>query len=137
MAETIIPIMICVVLPIAIVLIRALAKINGENKRSEIIVKALEANKEVDTDKLIDSLKEPGKSIREIMNSRLLCGCKYSLVGVFLIFAGFMARIASDADEFEVAMILWLIGGVSVAMGISYLIVYFVTRKQEESSDSK
>ena len=137
MSEVIIPILICVVLPIAIVLIRALAKLNGENKRSEIIMKALDANKEVDTDKLIDSLKEPGKSMREIMNSRLLCGCKYSLVGVFLIFAGFMARIASDAEEFEVAMILWLIGGVSVAMGLSYLIVYFVTSKQDEQSNQK
>lgn len=136
-AETLIPILICVVLPIAIVLIRALTKINADNKRSEIIMKALEANKEVDTDKLIDSLKAPGKSTREILNTRLLCGCRYSLVGTFLIFAGFLANAISESGEPEVAMILLLIGGVSLAMGASYLIVYYVTRKQADSYNSK
>lgn len=131
------PIFICFALPIGIVLIRSLTKINGENKRSQIIMKAIEANKDVDTDKLIESLKEPGKSAREILNSRLLCGCKYSSVGIFLILAGIVATEISEATEPEIAMILWLIGGVSLAMGISYLIVYFVTRGQVDSTKSK
>lgn len=136
-AEKLITILICVVLPISIVLIRALTKINADNKRSEIIMKALEANKDVDTDKLIDSLKAPGKSTREILNTRLLCGCRYSLVGIFLVIAGCIANAISASGEPEVEMILLLIGGVSLAMGMSYLIVYYVTRKQADSSSSK
>lgn len=121
-------IFICVVLPILIVLITSMRKILSDNKRSQIIVKAIEADKEIDTDKLLDALQRPKKSAQEILNSRLLYGCIYSLVGLALIVSGIVSSVwYADPDT---TMILYIFGSISIALGISYLIVYFLTRKQ-------
>ncbi len=137
MTSTLVPIFVCVVLPIAVVLITSLAKMNSENKRAQIIVKAIEANKDVDTDKLIESLKKPQKTTREILNLRLLRGCIFSFIGVALAFVGW-ANFANgsffSADSVTIPMIF---GGISIAIGISYLIVWNVTRKQTNSTEEK
>jgi len=132
MPATLIPIFVCVVLPVAIVLIISLTKINGDNKRTQIILKAIEANKDVDTDRLIESLQKPQKSAREILNARLLRGCIFTLIGVALAIVGianFISGAEFSADQVTVPLIF---GGASLATGISYLIVYFVTRKHAE-----
>jgi hypothetical protein len=137
MTSTLVPIFVCVVLPIAVVLITSLAKMNSENKRAQIIVKAIEANKDVDTDKLIESLKKQQKTTREILNLRLLRGCIFSFIGVALAFVGW-ANFANgsffSADSVTIPMIF---GGISIAIGISYLIVWNVTRKQTNSTEEK
>lgn len=135
MEEILVPIFICVVLPIAIVLINSLARINGENKRAQVIIKAIEANKDVDTDKLIESLKKPRKNAREILNTRLLRGCMYSLIGVALAIVGIAnlatgSKLSDDAVGFS-----FVIGGISLAIGVSYLIVWKITRKQIKSPE--
>ena len=121
-------IFICVVLPISIVLITSVSKILSDNKRSQIIVKAIEADKEIDTDKLLDALQKPKKSAQEILNSRLLCGCIYSLVGLALIVSGIVSSVWNAGSE--TILVLYIFGSISIALGISYLIVYFLTRKQ-------
>ncbi len=130
MTGTLVPIFICVVLPVSIVLIASLTKINSENKRAQIIIKAIEANKDVDTDKIIESLKEPEKSALQVLNKRLLCGCICSFIGVGLATVGIFnlahgAEFASDPVTIPL-----LLSGLSLAIGISYLIVYFVSKKQ-------
>jgi hypothetical protein len=52
--DTLVPISVCVVLPVAIVLINALVRVHGENKRTQLMLKAIEANKDVDINKLIE-----------------------------------------------------------------------------------
>ena len=137
MVEVLVPIFCGCVLPIAIVLIVSLRKTNTVNKRSEILISAIEANKEVDTDKLIDAMKEPKKSPQEILNARLLRGCIFSLIGVVLLVIGCVCLYISlsfDNDDIAAAFIF---GGISLAIGISYLIVYFVTRKQVFPSEEE
>lgn len=126
----IVPIFVCVVLPIAVVLIISLTKINGENKRAQVIIKAIEANKDVDTDKLIESLRRPRKSAREILNFRLLMGCIFSLIGVAGIAIWFI-----NPHVFKQS--LYLLGGICLAIGLSYLIVYFVTRNQANNDSDQ
>lgn len=130
MSTTLVPIFVCVVLPVAIVLITSLAKMHGESKRTQIIIKAIEANKDVDTDKLIESLKQPQKSAREILNGRLLRGCMYSLIGIALAVVG-IANIATGSDfSADPVTVPFVFGGISLAIGVSYLIVWKVTRTQ-------
>ncbi len=131
MVEILVPIFCGCVLPIAIVLIVALRKSNVVNKRSEILIRAIEANKEVDTDKLIEAMKEPKKSPREVLYARLLRGCMFSLIGLVLIIIGIVGAAAgiNFCDEDDVAA-LFIFGGISLAIGISYLIVYYITRNQ-------
>lgn len=129
MVEILVPIFCCCVLPIAIVLIVALRKSNVVNKRSEILIRAIEANKEVDTDKLIDALKEPKKTPLEVLNARLQRGCMFSLVGLALIIVGFVGMSSGISFTNDDVSVPFIFGGISLAIGLSYLIVYFVTRK--------
>lgn len=130
--STSVPIFICVVLPVAIVLIVSLTKINADNKRTAVIIKAIEANNDIDADKLAESLRKPRKSAREVLNARLLRGCIFSFVGLVLVIIGAVNLIIGSgigADNVTVPMIF---GGVLIAVGASYLLVYAVTRRQIE-----
>ncbi|MDE5625806.1 MAG: hypothetical protein K2I61_05755 [Muribaculaceae bacterium] len=130
-----IPIFICVVLPVLIVWIIFRAAMNNDNKRAEVLIKAIEANNGIDADRLADALGKPRKTAREILNLRLLRGCIFSLIGL-----GFFATsILANIEELHPDNIVFpmLIGSVSLAIGASYLIVYFVTRKQVNASSEK
>lgn len=137
MEEIVIPIFVCVVLPISIVLIISLRKMNRDNKRTQIIIRAIEANKDIDTEKLIESLQTQIRkpTALEILNARLLRGCMYSLIGVILAIFGIVSLTLGYKFDSEAVTISFLFGGVSLAIGISYLIVYFVTRKQVEITE--
>jgi ABC-type Fe3+ transport system permease subunit len=118
--DTLVPISVCVVLPVAIVLINALVRVHGENKRTQLMLKAIEANKDVDINKLIESFKKPQKTADQILNKRLLYGCVFTLLAVAVAIAGI---VMGDS---------WMLVscGAFLAVGVSFLIVYFVTRKQ-------
>lgn len=125
------PIFICVALPIAIVYIVFRSITNRENKRAEILIKAIETNNGIDADKLAESLNRRSKTPRELLNARLLRGCMFTLVGfAFLIYGIYIPEVSMMNTSF-------LIGAILTAIGISYLIVYFITRKQVEDSESK
>lgn len=137
MTHIIIPIGICVVLPVSIVLIVFLAVMNSENKRTKVLIKAIEANN-IDTSKLIDAFqkpRKPGKTAREVLNLRLLRGCIFSFVGLILVAIGLFNY--SDVRYFaaDPVTIPMIFGGISLAVGASYLIVYCVTRKQVSDSE--
>lgn len=137
MEDVLVPIFCGCVLPIAIVLIICLRKMNSDSKRTQIIIKAIEANKDVDTDKLIESLKDPQKTEKEILNARLLRGCMYSLIGVALSVVGIVNLSTGSKFSEDPVTVPMLFGGISLAIGISYLIVYFVTRKQVFPSEEE
>lgn len=137
MESTLVPIFICVVLPVAVVLINSLTRMNAENKRTQIIIKAIEANKDVDPDKLLESFRTPQKSAREILNGRLLRGCMYSLIGVALAIVGIVNLATGTEFRADPVTVPLVFGGIALAIGISYLIVYYVTRKQVDSPKEK
>ncbi len=133
MESILVPIFICVVLPVSIILILSLTKINGENKRCQVIIKAIEANKDVDTEKLIESLKKPVRSAAEILNGRLLKGCIYSLIGLTLAITGIINLLSGSESTTESISLILIVSGLSFSFGISYLIVYFLSKKQVNS----
>lgn len=128
MIEVLVPIFVCCVGPVAIVLIIFLYRMSAERQRANIIIKAIEANNNIDADKLADSLKKTPRTPLQILNLRLLRGCICTLVGVGLVICGII-NYANNAHEDSVTIPM-IIGFISLAVGISYLIVYFVTRKQ-------
>lgn len=136
---TSIPIFICVVLPALIVWIVFRASMNNDNKRAEVLIKAIESNNGIDADRLADALAKPRKTARktarEILNLRLLRGCIFSFIGLgFFATALFANSEGIHSDNIVIPM---LAGSVSLAIGVSYLIVYFVTRKQAGASSEK
>lgn len=126
----ILPIFVCVVLPVSIVLIVFLAAMNSDNKRAQILIKAIESGNGIDADRLAEAMRKPQKSARELLNLRLLRGCIFSLVGVALCTIGLVSLVKGINFGSDPVTIPLVFGGASFAIGVSYLIVYFVTRKQ-------
>jgi len=127
--DAIVAISICVVLPVLIVLIIFLASVNSDNKRAQVLLKAIETNHDIDADQLAKALQKPQKSRRDILNRRLLRGCILSLMGVVLCIEP-LVEVFTSTDDDGPKLDMFTLGGVLLAIGISYLIVYFVTRKQ-------
>lgn len=114
----------------AVVLITSLVKMNADNKRSQVLTKAIEMNPGIDAEKLAESLKKPVKTPREILNLRLLRGCVFTLGGIALIVAGGLSKVNGEDFGSDPVFIPMMFGCISVAVGLSYLIVYKVTGKQ-------
>lgn len=127
-----IPICVCCVLPITIVWIVMKTARFRESKRTEVLIKAIESGKDIDANMIANAMAEsakPPKSPREILNIRLTLGCVFTviaiLIGACLILAYCMG--APDVDFLIGAMML---DSLPLGIGIAFLIVYFVTRKQ-------
>ncbi|MCI9284810.1 MAG: hypothetical protein HFJ91_03195 [Muribaculaceae bacterium] len=133
--DILVPISICVILPVSIVLIVFIAAMNSDNKRANILIKAIESNNGIDADKLAESLQKPKKTEREILNMRLLRGCIFSLVGLALVITG-LVNLATGSDfSSDPVSVPVMFGGIAIAVGISYLIVYRVSRRQMTKPD--
>lgn len=130
MEGVLIPIFICVVLPVSIVGIVFGTHINADNKRAKILMKAIDANNNIDADKLVEALQPNRKSEREILNRRLLRGCIYSFVGIALIIASIVGRTSGLEYSADPVSVPFIFGIVILAVGVSFLITYFVTRKE-------
>lgn len=135
MESILVPIFVCVVLPVAIVLIVFLAAMNSDNKRAAVLIKAIEISGGADIDKLSESLRKQKKSPREILNLRLLRGCIFTLIGLSVIIVGIANLIAGSIFSSDPVTVPLMIGAPCLAVGISYLIVYFVSRKQLPEHD--
>lgn len=127
---TLVPIFICVVLPVSIVAIVFAAAMNSDNKRSKVLIKAIESNCGLDTDKLAEALQKPKKTALELLNLRLLRGCIFSFIGIALCIVGIASLCMGTEFAADPVTVPLVFGGASLAVGLSYLVVYFVTRKQ-------
>ena len=117
----VVPVCVCVVLPIVVVWIVFNCIVNKTNKETEIILEAIKCNPAVDTQGLLDSLKKKDRSPWESLNRKLLRGCIFTLIGV--TFALIASLVPIDQDD--VAEI-WIACGVSGSVGIGFLITYIV-----------
>lgn len=127
LTNILVPSFVCVVLPVSIVLIVFLAAMNSENKRAKVLIKAIEANNNIDADKLAEAMRKPKKSARELLNLRLLRGCVFTALGLTLSIIGISGIIPNYDDD--LLLLIFIPAAVCLAIGIGYLITYFVTRK--------
>lgn len=130
MVEVIVPVAICVVLPVMVVWLTMRSRINRENKRAEILITAL--NNNPDSEMLAELLSRQVKTPREVLESRLLRGCIFSLLGLTFGIAGLWASLQEYGDSDIISLLFGLLCGVCLAIGISYLILFFVTRRSVE-----
>lgn len=128
-----IPIGVSTILPICIVWIIFKAAMNNDNKRAEVLIKAIEANNGIDAEKLAEALGKPRKTPKDILYKRLLRGCIFTMTGIALIAACIILSWCGNSSVIAFRSFL-LAGSVSIAIGISFLIVYFITRQQIQSS---
>ena len=131
MEEILLPIGICVVLPVMIVWLINRTRQNETNRKTEIMLKAIEAGATIDADffKAQQDNKAP-KTIKERLLRRLSGGCICTLIGIAIGVVGIVNHVNWDgqisSDSGVTAMI---IGGVLLGIGISLIIVFFVGKK--------
>ncbi|MDE6644627.1 MAG: hypothetical protein K2J97_00900, partial [Muribaculaceae bacterium] len=81
-------------------------------------------------DDVFESLK---KTAEEMSQTRLLRGCTFTLLGISLLIMTF------GFSDYEFQRLMYLLFSVCFSIGIGYLIVYFVTRKNvsEKNEEQK
>ena len=127
-----IPIFICVVLPIAIVWMVMKNARFRESKRTEVLLKAIESGKDFDANMVATAMSKPvkpTKSPREILNIRLAVGCCFLLISIImevLLIVGCFVMDDIHRDTF-LGFSIWI--SIPFSIGVSFLIMYFVTRK--------
>lgn len=123
LTELLVPIGICVALPISIVYLILKRKIISENNKKEIILAALEKNADVSIEELVKKTSAPDKLLKE----KLLNKLRWGLMTIVLSIGLFIYAIfVGDAGELK----LYVIGSVVLlAIGVSLLFTYLMGKK--------
>ncbi|MDE6513185.1 MAG: hypothetical protein K2L05_03250 [Muribaculaceae bacterium] len=127
---------LCFLLPVIICWLVSRTRQNYDNKNAEIITKAIEANPSVDVNKLIEILgkSRKNKAERDMRTTYLLRGCLCSCLGVALLIVWAFAHF-DPAYDLVIDVPYIFFGLIALALGIAFLIVYFVTRPSDNSEE--
>ena len=119
--DILLPIGVCVVLPVTIVWLIMRTRQNETNRKAEIMLKAIEAGVAVDPNLFKVEKNEP-KSTKERLLKYLIATCVTMFPGLVL-FAIALFSCIKFGFEFPDTLILTA-GGILIAIGTAYLIVY-------------
>ena len=129
MEDVLLPIFICVVLPVLIVWLVARTKQNETNRKAEIMLKAIDSGVPVDVS-LLHAAKKGPRTIKQELLDKLSGACITAFMGIaFLVYA-----IVGYYNPAFIANKLFsrmapVAGGVLLAVGIGLFITYFVGKK--------
>ena len=122
--ETLLPIFVVVVLPVMVVWLVTRASLKKNEQKMAVLVKAIENGVDIDPALLV-SETEGGRNTKMKLVSKLTTGVICAIIGLAVL-------ICTQLDAFEgVAGIemLYIIGGVLIAVGAAYILAFFVGRK--------
>ena len=122
LVQLLVPIGVAVVLPIAIVAIVFRSALASERNRKEIVLAVLEKNPDIDVEQLMKNLKKSEKLIKEKLLARLEHGCLCCLMGMAFMVLYFFLGVQSED-------LIVVVGAALIAIGIAFLISYFVGRR--------
>ena len=128
LAEILVPIACGCVLPIVAILLGVRQKMNETNKRTEIILAAIEKNPDMDVEELVAKISPKKKLLKEKLLTKLQWGSIITFLGValivFCIIQAFVGGMPTAAlQQFS------LFGAVLSGIGIAFLISYYTGKK--------
>lgn len=124
--DNLIPIGVCVVLPIFIVWLNLRAKMNETNRKAEVMLKAIEAGKEVDADYFKPEGK--AKTVKGQLLGKLTGACITFLIGA-LVMTIVLCMSAQEKIDSEATLVFAVFGGIMIAIGVALFIAFFVGKK--------
>lgn len=122
--ETLLPIFVMVVLPVMVVWLVTRARLKKNEQKMAVLVKAIENGVDIDPALLV-SETEDGRNTKMKLVRKLTTGVICAIIGLAVL-------ICTQLDAFDgVAGIemLYIIGGVLIAVGAAYILTFFVGRK--------
>ena len=132
MEDIILPIFMCVVMPVAIVWLVMRAKQNETNKMAEIMLKAIEAGIPLDPDFIKTQTRTLQKSLKERQLGWLTAACILIALGLGSILVGAIIILINNwtYDTAPTAYsLLTFAGGLVLVIGIALLVVYFIRKR--------
>lgn len=112
---------VVVALPVLIVAIIFRSVMAADRNRKEIILAALEKNPNLNVEDLVKRMNKSEKLIKEKLLAKLQRGCLCCLMGVAFVLLYFFLSVQNG--------ILIIAGAALIAVGIAFLISYFVGRR--------
>ena len=125
--ETIVPIGICVILPIIIVWLIMRRKTNETNRRTEVLLAAIEKNPDMDMEDFIRKMNPKTKTTKERLMSRLLWGLVFIAIGASTLLSALYQDYQGGAalDYFPI----YSGSGCLLLIGISFVAVFFISKR--------
>lgn len=123
-----IPIGVCVVLPVMVVWLVTRAGIKTNEQKMAVLVKAIENGVEIDPELLVsetESSRNTNRNTKMKLIKKLTAGIVCSIIGIALL-------VCPSLEAFDGVAgleMLYIIGGVMIAVGIAYIVTFFVGRK--------
>ena len=115
---------ICVVLPIIVVFLNNRTSQNETNKKTEVLLKSIEAGATIDPEYFKPQLKE--KTLKEKFLGRLTGACIISAIGLAICIAtALIGNLGGGAYILEFIVI----GAIALAVGIALFISYFIGKR--------
>lgn len=134
--EMLIPLGICVALPVLIVWLVTRAKINSDNRRSEILMEAIRNNELRDTDKLTDLFARKESSQVGRMRKKFSWGIVLTLMGIGMVVITCIVHAANGdwGNEGFISSLLFtiLLLGAGIGLLISFFYQKYLLDKQPE-----
>lgn len=128
LVDILVPIALGGVLPVMLFWLFIRQRMNETNKRTQIIMAAIEKNPEMDIEEFIKKTEPKQKLLKEMLLTKLLWGCIISFCGALIIGSGFYI-IVNDLGGTSDAPGFIILGSIILAIGISFLINFAVGKK--------
>ena len=116
------------VLPIVLDLLNTRRKMNENEVRKQIVLAAIEKNKETDVEELLKKMAPKQKLLKEKLLSKLLWGCIFTFLGFGIFGCAFWIDCCGGANPDHLFMV-YSVGGILFAIGLGFLVYYFVGKK--------
>ena len=116
------------ILPIVMGWLGTRRKMNETETRKQIVMAAIEKNKETDVEDLLKKMAPKQKLLKEKLLAKLLWGCVISLIGLTILACALWLDWHGGADP-EMLFLNYLFGGGLFAIGLGFLVYYFVGKK--------
>lgn len=124
LVEILVPIACGCILPIVAILLGVRQKMNETNKRTEIILAAIEKNPEMDVEELVAKISPKKKLLKEKLLSKLQGGIIATLLGIGLIGGEMYLSIFKNSSS-----PMGVVGLIFLPVGIAGLISYNTGKK--------
>ncbi|MBR4794138.1 MAG: hypothetical protein IK038_10835 [Bacteroidaceae bacterium] len=122
---------ICVVLPIIVVFLNNRTSQNETNKKTEVLLKSIEAGAKIDPEYFNPKQKE--KTLKEKLLARLTGACILTTIGIGSFLSRYFLVIwplmEMTVTEVQIYRFLSIVGGIILAVGIGLFISYFVGKR--------
>ena len=122
--QILVPIACGSVLPIVIIWLNIRQRMNETNKRTQVVLAAIEKNPDMDIEELIKKISPKKKLLKEKLLEKLLWGCITVLLGIGMIVCHIYVDITTNSTS-----PCGFIGIILLAVGIAFFVNYRLGKK--------